>query len=59
MNIADLLQWACERDVGFFLRHKSNYEWEAGWGIAAGLKTVRADTAIAALRALRADYELE
>ena len=56
MKMAELIQWGAERDVGFFLRAKSNGEWEAGWGELAGPRTTRADTAIATLRNLYAKY---
>ena len=58
MKMAELIQWAAERQPHspFFLRVKSNGEWEAGWGRAGGETTVRADTAIATLRALHAKY---
>lgn len=56
MKMADLVQWGAERNNRFFLRAKSNGEWEAGWGDAAGESSVRADTAIAALRVLHNKY---
>jgi hypothetical protein len=59
MKMAELIQWGAERDARFFLRAKNNGEWEAGWGEAAGDKTVRADTAIATLRELHRVYAIE
>ena len=59
MKMADLVQWACERDIRFFLRVKSNGEWEAGWGDAGGVATVRAYTAIATLRELHRKYAID
>ena len=52
MRLARLIKWAAQRRASFFIRQKSNGEWEAGWGQASGEWTVRADTAIAAMRAL-------
>lgn len=37
---------------GFFVRQKSNGEWEAGYGQAAGENSVRADYLLPALQAL-------
>lgn len=58
MKMAELIQWGAERNNRFFLRVKSNGEWEAGWGDAAGETTMRADTAIASLRALHTKYAI-
>jgi len=52
LELARLIKWAHARRAQFFLRAKSNEEWEAGWGDAAGPLTVRADTALAAMKAL-------
>ena len=39
---------------GFYLRQKSNYEWEAGWQTSSdGGTSVRADNAAAALKNLQ------
>lgn len=59
MRMADLIQWAAERSSLFFLRAKINGEWEAGWAEHSGERTVRADTAIAALRLLHSRYAVD
>lgn len=56
MDMVDLIRWAARRNDCFFLRVKNNGEWETGWGDAAGEATVRADTAMASLRALYVKY---
>lgn len=38
----------------FFLRQKSNLEWEAGWGQIATAECANADTALDAIIALHA-----
>ena len=56
MKMADLIQWGAEANSSFFLRAKTNGEWEAGWGQPASETTVRADTAITVLRELYRKY---
>ena len=58
MNMAELIQWGSEENNRFFLRCKSNGEWETGWGDIAGEMTVRADTIIASLRELHRKYSV-
>jgi len=52
-EIGQLILKFAKQAPGFFIRQKSNYEWEAGWGAAAGPDTERAGSPLAALRALK------
>lgn len=51
-NIGHLVRVLAQYQPTFFLREKSNYEWEAGYGAASGPESVRADSPLAALQEL-------